>query len=259
MEIFKLLDKSNCRKCNEPTCLAFSAAVFQGKRQIEECPRLDSAVVEQFGGERNTGITIEQDIEKAVAELQEKIKGVDLSDVAQKLGGVFAKGKLALKILGKNFSVDSNGQFYTDLHVHAWLAAPVLNYILSGEGRSVSGKWISFRELEGGKTWHRFFDQRCTKPIKRVADIYTDLFDDMIHLFAGSQIERVHDSDISVVLHVLPKVPILVCYWRPEDGMESDLYLFFDETAESNLKIESLYTLGAGLALMFEKLAQRHG
>jgi len=29
MEIFKLLEKSNCRECNEKTCLAFAGAVFQ--------------------------------------------------------------------------------------------------------------------------------------------------------------------------------------------------------------------------------------
>jgi hypothetical protein len=92
-----------------------------------------------------------------------------------------------------------------------------------------------------------------------VADTYTDFFDDMIQLFGGSQVQRVYDSDISVVLYTLPKVPILVCYWLPEDGLESELHLFFDDTSESNLNIESLYTLGVGLSLMFEKLAQRHG
>ena len=40
MEIFTLLDKSNCRKCNEKTCLAFAAAVFQGRKDITECPKL---------------------------------------------------------------------------------------------------------------------------------------------------------------------------------------------------------------------------
>ena len=92
-----------------------------------------------------------------------------------------------------------------------------------------------------------------------MADTYTNLFDDMIHLFGGSQAERAYDSDISVVLHALPRVPVLVCYWRPEDGLESDLHLFFDDSAESNLNIESIYTMGAGLALMFEKIALRHG
>ncbi len=208
MEIFKLLDKSNCRKCNEKTCLAFAAAVYQGRRQIEECPHLDKTVVESHRGKREPATSIHQDTEKAIANLQKKIKKVNLAAVADKLGGVYTDGKLTLKILGKDFSVDSNGQFFTDIHVHTWVAIPVLNYILYGEGKPVSGKWLPFRELKGGKTWYRLFGQRCEKPIKKVADTYTDLFDD---------------------------------------------------TAESNLNIESLYTLGAGLALMLEKLAQRHG
>jgi ArsR family metal-binding transcriptional regulator len=49
MEIFKLLDKSNCRECRETTCLAFAAAVFKGQKQLDECPHLESDIVEQFG------------------------------------------------------------------------------------------------------------------------------------------------------------------------------------------------------------------
>ncbi|MFH1350796.1 MAG: (Fe-S)-binding protein, partial [Pseudomonadota bacterium] len=37
VEILKLLDKSNCRRCNEATCLAFAAAVFKGKKRLDEC------------------------------------------------------------------------------------------------------------------------------------------------------------------------------------------------------------------------------
>ena len=48
LEIFKLLDKSNCRKCGEKTCLAFAGAVFQEKRQLQECPQLPQDLVEQL-------------------------------------------------------------------------------------------------------------------------------------------------------------------------------------------------------------------
>jgi len=80
-----------------------------------------------------------------------------------------------------------------------------------------------------------------------------------MHLFSGHQVGRQFDSDISVVLHPLPKVPILISYWKPDDGLESDLHLFFDESSEENLNIEAIYTLGTGLVVMFEKIAQRHG
>ena len=65
-------------------------------------------------------------------------------------------------------------------------------------------------------------------------------------------------SDVSVILSPLPLVPMLICYWRPEDGMESSLKLFFDDTAESNLGIKGLYTLGVGIALMLQRLSRVH-
>ncbi len=36
MEIFNILNKTNCRDCMEKTCLAFAAAVFQGKKQFNK-------------------------------------------------------------------------------------------------------------------------------------------------------------------------------------------------------------------------------
>lgn len=259
MEVFKLLDKSNCRKCNETTCLAFAASVFKGTRHISECPSLDQEILLRYGGANTKGKTIEEDMEAAVAGLQKEIGKIDLSEAAHRLGGTYVAGKMTLKILGKDFSVDEKGRFSTDIHVHPWVALPVLNHILHGEGKSVTGKWVPFRELEGVKTWYRLFGQRCEKPMKHIADTYTDFFEDMAHLFGGTQVDRFHDADISVVLNTLPRVPMLICYWKPEDGLDSDLHLFFDETAAANLNIEALYGLGTGLVMMFEKLSQRHG
>jgi len=81
----------------------------------------------------------------------------------------------------------------------------------------------------------------------------------MVHLFGGKQVERQFESDLSVVLHPLPLVPIMICYWLPEEGMQSTLNVFFDETADVNLGIGAVFSLGAGLAQMFTKIALRHG
>jgi len=51
----------------------------------------------------------------------------------------------------------------------------------------------------------------------------------------------------------------MICYWKPEDDLASDLNIFFDSKAEENLNIESIFTLGTELVIMFEKLALRHG
>jgi hypothetical protein len=259
MEIFKYLPKTNCRECRVPTCLAFSVLVMKGEKKLDECPYLERQVIERFGNTIEKRKTAEEDMEELMAELKTKITAVDLSSLADKLGGKYSRGRLTIKVLGKDVSVDEKGKIITDIHVHSWLAMPVYNYIIDGSATPVSGKWVPFRELKGGKNWYRLFGQRCEKPLKKIADTYTDLFEDMIHLFNGKQVENHYASDISLVLSPLPKMPILICYWKPEDGLESNLNLFFDSSAEEILNIESIYALGTGLVTMFEKLAVRHG
>ena len=259
MEIFQLLDKSNCRECGEKTCLAFAGAVFQGHRTIGECPKLAPSVVDRFSDDANERPSVEENREAFMATMRQRIREIDFMDAARRTGGRLNNGRLTLKILGKDFSVDRHGNLYADIHVNPWVAAPFFDYVLNGQGVDPTGQWVSFRELKDGKDRYPLFQKRCEEAMLRVADVYTDLFDDMVHLFSGRQVERQFRSDISVVLHPLPKVPIMICYWRPDEGLDSSLNVFFDATADRNLDIGSIFSLGAGMSQMFQKLAVRHG
>lgn len=238
--------------------MAFAAAVFKGQRQLAECPHLESHVVEHFGGKSEGRATNEPEVESTLEQLKTQAASVDLCSAARKLGAGFSDSKLTIKILGKNFTVDSKGNFSSDIHIHPWVMIPVLNHIIRSKGTAVSGRWVPFRELKNGKTWYGLFEQRCEEPLKRVADMHADLLEDMIHVFNGKQVENHYQSDVSLVLLPLPKVPILICYWKQEDNIESSLNLFFDSTVEDHLNIEFIYLLGTGMVRMFEKIALRH-
>lgn len=260
MDVFKLLEKTNCRKCNKPTCLAFAAAVFQGQISLSECPFIDEITLDLYGAENDKNESkFEQDYLKAIGQLKEHIQQTDLESRAGMLGGNFSNGRLTLKILGKDFSVDTNGEIFTDIHVNRWIAPVVLNYILSGKGRALTETWVPFRELETSKDWSRFFEHQCVRLFKKIADSSPSFFEDIIELFNGKPVENHYDADISLIIKPLPLLPMLICYNHPEDGLESDLNLFFDTTADKNLPIENIYTLTTGLAKMFEKLAVTHG
>jgi ArsR family metal-binding transcriptional regulator len=41
LEVLKLLPKTNCRKCGEPTCTVFSLKAVQGVKGPEDCPALE--------------------------------------------------------------------------------------------------------------------------------------------------------------------------------------------------------------------------
>ena len=259
MEILKLLNKSNCRECGSPTCLAFAAAVFKGQKSLNECTHLDRSILDDYSVSESISAPPPDPNSEPLDNLRAKLKDMDFTEAAKRLNAKFSDGKLTVKVCGKDFSVDKQGNFYSEIHIHTWITIPMLNYIIYGAGKDPAGEWISFRELKRAKDWYNFFVHQCEMPLKKVADSYTDLFEDMLHIFNGKRVKNHYESDISLVLLPLPKLPMLICYWKPEDGLESSLNLFFDKTASDNISIESIYSLGTGLVTMFEKVALRHG
>ncbi len=43
MDIYKLLPKTNCKKCGLPSCMAFAVRFIERKVGIEDCPELNTA------------------------------------------------------------------------------------------------------------------------------------------------------------------------------------------------------------------------
>ncbi len=259
MDIFKLLDKSNCRECGEKTCLAFAAAVFQNRRELSECPRLNGETISQVTLKNDNQNVIDQNRDEIFNKLKRKIRETDLEERARITGASYKGGKLTLKVMGKDFSVDDQGNIFTEIHVNLWVAIPFFQYILRGSGVHPAGEWITFRELEEGMQRYNFFQKQCEEPLKQVADIYPDLFDDMVHVLGGKAVDEQYQSDISVVLYPLPRLPMMVCYWKPEKDLESSLGIYFDKTANKNLDTGSIFSLSSGIARMLKKFAIRHG
>ncbi len=260
MEVFKLLPKTNCKKCNKPTCLAFAAQVFQGRVFLHECPYIDEKLIKKYGDKRNS-LESEVDLEyqKRLALLKNQLIKIDLKKKAPELGGKFNNGRLTLKILGKDFSVDQKGNISTDIHVNRWITPPIYSYIIHSKGLPLSGQWVSFRELESSPDWHLFFNHQCVKALKELADTHTEFFENILTLFNGKKVKKHFDSDISLVIYPFPKLPILICYNKPEDGLTSTLNLFFDSTTDKNIHTKDLYILCNGFAVMLKKISITHG
>jgi hypothetical protein len=259
MEVFKLLEKTNCRKCNETTCLAFASKVFLGQKSLGLCPFVASEIVEAYekSGPSPSPGSSEQD--RMISELKRLLSDCDLEQAAPRTGGTYSDGWLTLRIFGKPFRLNTRGEFRTDLHINPWMVVPILVYVLHCEGRPLTGEWIPFRELENARSKNNLFVQRGELPLKKIADTYPGLFGDLVEMFSGTPLDRKYESDVSLVLYPLPHLPMLVCYWRPEDGMESDLNLFFDASANANGGSELIFGLTTGMVTMFEKFILTHG
>ncbi len=49
LQVFKLLPNTNCRKCGQPTCLAFAMKLAAGKESLEKCPDATEAARAALG------------------------------------------------------------------------------------------------------------------------------------------------------------------------------------------------------------------
>ncbi len=49
LEIYKLLNKSNCGECGLATCMAFAQSAASGVKGAEDCPHLSGDAAEKIG------------------------------------------------------------------------------------------------------------------------------------------------------------------------------------------------------------------
>ncbi len=149
LDVLNRLPKTNCRECRQASCLAFSVAVFQGKKTPADCPYIVEEGATEGRKGSGDGSSLDRDAQKALENLQRRIQEIDLAGAAERCGAVYRQGVLTLACLGKSFSVDAAGVIRSDCHVNRWVSVPILNYILECQGREPRGGMDSAQGHEG--------------------------------------------------------------------------------------------------------------
>ena len=267
LDILKHLDRSNCKECGLPTCTAFAAAVLQGRRTLRGCPRLGEEAIGVLGepaGETETGVRAEEEREALLARRKAEMARVDFEAAASRLDAEVKGDRLALRVLGKTFELDRQGELYSECHINPWVHLPILDYVTQSAGRELTDDWVPFRDLRQAKDWQRFFEFRCERGLKELVDQDEEFFLDVMSLFSPStsrkqSIPAIQDADDILLLYPLPRVPLLLAYWRADEEFESRLTLLFDRSAEVNLGAGSIYQLIQGIVEMVRRMFDTHG
>jgi len=257
LEIYKVLPQTNCGLCLLPTCLAFAAGLVSGSRKLVDCPSLSEDKRDLLSAGLEKRLIPEPVQAEFIDRLEEKISLLDFARIAPIVGAHLRNDVLTVNVLGKDFHIDRRGRLTSECHIIPWVKAPLLSYVANERHADITGRWISFRELQGGMEWQGLFATRCEKVLKRLADDHPDLLSDIMDLFMGIPASG-FQADMGLILHPLPHFPILICYQAPEDDLESKLTIFFDECCGVNLDIKPIFTLCAGLVQMFDKIARLH-
>ncbi|UCG79087.1 MAG: DUF3786 domain-containing protein [Nitrospirota bacterium] len=256
LDLYKVLNKSNCKECGLMSCMAFAHAVINGEKTIEDCPHLDPSDVEGFT-EKLLNRDKEKEYNLSAEPFKKEVAKVDFSRVAEGLGVPLVNGDLVVKALGKDIIVHPDGEVDTLIHVHTWVMMPVYSYIITGGNRKLSGRWVSFEELKRGSSMSNFYNKRCIDPLKEMAVSHTNIFFDMLDVFAAEDIKG-FDADYAKVIYPLPRVPFLILYWKPEEQFEAKLKVLYDSTADHFLDIDAIYIMSRGMVQMFKNIIASH-
>lgn len=258
LDVHTLLPRTNCGECGARSCLAFAAALMNDGRGLRDCPHLAPEAAAALAAYIQARRPVWHGQVEELRRLKAGVAALDLPSSAGRLGADLAGDRLSVKCLGKDFLIGRDGEIASDCHTHAGLAIPLLRYVLYSRGGVPTGVWVPFRELGRAAGRAPLFEQLCERPLRRLVDTHGGLLADLIDLFAGERSVNLFGSDVSLVLYPLPRIPVLVCWWEPDDGLESSLHIFFDETAGSHLDVEWIHGLCVGLVEMFGKIVQRH-
>ena len=256
MEILKYLNKSNCRECGVPTCLAFASALITGEKKLSDCPHLSREAADELDRKIVKRGQYEK-LNELLGPLKKEVSSVDFSKVAERLGAEYEDGKLRIKCLGKDFLVDNKGNIESLIHVNTWVAAPLLKYIIIGGNEPLSGTWVSYGELKRASSVAQYFERRCEEPLRQFAESHTDIFFDLINIFGGKNVNG-FSADYARIIYPLPKLPFLILYWKQDNQFESKLRLLMDSTADTYLDIEFIIGLGRGMVEMLKKILSKH-
>lgn len=124
----------------------------------------------------------------------------------------------------------------------------VLNYLGRADGTPLRGQEISYRELEDGMVYFNAFQRESIYPLgKWIAGKSPDIIDSIIAKLGGAVRDN---ADIAAVFQALPRFPVLIKLWFPDDELPGSANILFDSTANRYLHTEDIAAVG-GYAATF--------
>jgi hypothetical protein len=178
----------------------------------------------------------------------EKLASLSPEIVCEQSGARYADGEYYLKWLSqeKALSEADTG------HKIVWL-----HYMTTQGVKVPSGRLLPYREVPGGAQFYNpNFVKRVTRPLTKTFGKDPDSLIKVGEAFGGKKLD---DGDASIVINVLPYLPITYIIWRGDDELEPSGSVLFDQTAISWLCAEDLvaiagYSVYAMIGYKYSKL-----
>lgn len=187
-----------------------------------------------------------------VNELRASLRNTDPSTLADHTGTSYkpadrGKGEFHLQVWGREVTLPFPELNTRDSQTRKELAitiqALILYYFQTADGTPVANQWISFSELPDGRFYNQAFQGYTGKELVRVFQSGT-AFEDAAQKLGGV---RQSFGDAAFAFQVLPRVSLMVVFWRGDEDFPSSFQILFDASAGRYLPTDACAIAGSML------------
>ncbi len=239
LEVVKLLPRTNCGECGEPSCLAFAVALLAGKKPPEACPYLEPEKI-PLGKESAPSSELDQ-AWRILEEIKQKVAELDLKALAQGLGIEYKAGRLLIPYLDGLVELTPELARRTDgLELDPRDQILLYNYVRFGGHRPLSGEFVGLETFPNSvskvATLRRYAEEKIARAL-------TENFETLLAALKAFRIRKLSgEADLAFEVRVLPRMPLRVYFWHgeAEEGLSPEAKILYDLRATEYLDLESL-------------------
>jgi hypothetical protein len=159
---------------------------------------------------------------------------------ADALGGVMEGDAARIPLFGLNCLVRPDGVFQNGRRLDTIGSILVMRYLLQAGSAKIRNLWLPYRDLKDGNQFASYIKAHIED---RIADLYsgkTALLRERLVALGARPHSGEMQSDLVLVVHPLPRVPVLCLFWDKDDEFPASCRFLFDASASAYLDLESL-------------------
>jgi hypothetical protein len=279
IDIYKDLPRTNCGECGKGSCFAFATAAFLEGQPLNDCAPLDpeqrAGMQARLDADRSTGAEHRgPSAEQALRSLLEVMRSTDLATQAAQSGGAYVtepEEGVRLPFLDAEYLATRR-----DLLTLRGDPAPtqvkilVFIYLTRAHGDPISGVWVSYRDLANTVSKSKSYDACTERLAAGLAGIAADAdpdadadlgrLDELVAPLGGARVAS-DSADVAYLLPALPRVPLLLLFWRADEEFAARASLLVDRDVLGYLDQEATLFLAEAVTarLLGEDLADLVG
>lgn len=118
----------------------------------------------------------------------------------------------------------------------------MVNHLARASGADLTGRLISYRELEDGYIFFNAFQRESIKPLGKLVNQYPEAT--IRDAAARLSVDTTTGADLAFVCRAMPRFPITVKLWWPDEELSGSGNILFDSSASYYLHTEDIAVAG---------------